>query len=48
MRKLSRIILKKLPEVRGLLRLIQVEFMKIKRQKFIILTLLASLLVPFP
>ena len=31
-----------------MLRLIQVEFMKIKRQKFIILTLLASLLVPFP
>lgn len=30
-----------------MLRLIQVEFMKIKRQKFIILTLLASLLVPF-
>ena len=48
MRKLSRIILKKLPEVRGFLRLIQVEFMKIKRQKFIILILLASLLVPFP
>ena len=31
-----------------MLNLIQAEFMKIKRQKFIILTLLASLLVPLP
>lgn len=31
-----------------MLNLIQAEFMKIKRQKFIILTMLASLLVPLP
>lgn len=46
--KVLRIISKKLREVLALLKLLDAEFRKIKRQKFILLTMLAACLFPLP
>ena len=46
--KVLRIILKKLLEVLALLKMLDTEFRKIKRQKFILLTILAACLFPIP
>lgn len=46
--KALKITLKRLREVLGLLRMLDAEFKKIKRQKFILLTVLAACLFPIP
>ena len=46
--KVLRIILKKLREVLALLKMLDTEFRKIKRQKFVLLTILAACLFPIP
>ena len=46
--KALRIISKRLREVLALLKMLEVEFKKIKRQKFILLTVLAACLFPIP
>ncbi len=46
--KVLRIISKKLREVLVLLKMLDAEFRKIKRQKFILLTMLAACLFPIP
>ena len=46
--KVLRIILKKLREVLALLKMLDTEFRKIKRQKFVLLSILAACLFPIP
>ena len=46
--KALRITLKRLREVLGLLKMLDAEFRKIKRQKFVLFTILAACLFPIP
>ncbi len=45
--KALRITLKRLREVLGLLKMLDAEFRKIKRQKFVLFTILAACLFPY-